>query len=143
MSLWNSNFVFFEVGSQGSSLYSFLRTLHTFLHSGYTNVLPTNSAQAFVIFSSHPHQHLLSLCLKKIFFLCGPFLKSLLNLLQYCLCFMFLAFWTGGMWYLSSPTRDRTCTPCIGRQSLNHWTTREVPLQVTFDCDGFSGFSCF
>ena len=31
------------------------------------------------------------------------------------------------MWDLSSPTRDRTRTPCIGRWSLNHWTTREVP----------------
>ena len=30
------------------------------------------------------------------------------------------------MWDLSSLTRDRTHTPCIGRQSLNHWTTREV-----------------
>ena len=28
---------------------------------------------------------------------------------------------------LSSPTRDRTCIPYIGRQSLTHWTTREVP----------------
>ena len=28
----------------------------------------------------------------KIFFWCGPFLKSLLNLLQYCFCFMFWAF---------------------------------------------------
>ena len=27
----------------------------------------------------------------------------------------------------SSPTRDRTRVPGIGRQSLNHWTTREVP----------------
>ena len=31
------------------------------------------------------------------------------------------------MWDHSSLTRDRTSTPCIGRQSLNHWTTREVP----------------
>ena len=31
------------------------------------------------------------------------------------------------MWYLSSPTRDQTHTPCIGRQSLNHRPTREVP----------------
>ena len=31
------------------------------------------------------------------------------------------------MWHLSSLTRDQTDTPCIGRQSLNHWTTREVP----------------
>ena len=34
------------------------------------------------------------------------------------------------MWDLSSPTGDRTCTPSIGRQSLNHWTTREVPVAV-------------
>ena len=25
------------------------------------------------------------------------------------------------------PTREQTCDPCIGRQSLNHRTTREVP----------------
>ena len=31
------------------------------------------------------------------------------------------------MWDLSSPARDRTHTPCIGKQSLNHWTTSEVP----------------
>ena len=27
----------------------------------------------------------------------------------------------------SSWTRDRTCVPCIGRQILCHWATREVP----------------
>ena len=31
------------------------------------------------------------------------------------------------MWDLSSPTRDQTCIPCIGRQRLNHWTARKVP----------------
>ena len=41
--------------------------------------------------------------------------------------FYVLVFWLFGMWDLSSPTRDRTRTPCIGRQSLNHWTAREVP----------------
>ena len=30
------------------------------------------------------------------------------------------------MWDLSFPTRDRTYTHCSGRQSLNHWTTREA-----------------
>ena len=66
--------------------------------------------------------------LKTFFFWCGPFLKSLLNLLQYCFCFMFCGFfWPRGMWDLSSPTRDRTLTYCIGRRSPNHWTTREVP----------------
>ena len=32
-----------------------------------------------------------------------------------------------GMWE-SSQTRARTCVPCIGRQILNHCTTREAPL---------------
>ena len=32
------------------------------------------------------------------------------------------------MWDLSSLTRDRTPASCIGRQSLNYWTGREVPL---------------
>ena len=32
-----------------------------------------------------------------------------------------------GTWDLSSPTRDWTHEFCIGKQSLNHWTTREVP----------------
>ena len=29
--------------------------------------------------------------------------------------------------YLSSLTRDWTWVPCVGRQILNHWATREVP----------------
>ena len=28
---------------------------------------------------------------------------------------------------LSSLTRDKTCIPCIARQTLNHWTTKEAP----------------
>ena len=32
----------------------------------------------------------------------------------------------------SSPTRDQTCVPCIGRRILNHWTTREV-LPANFE----------
>ena len=30
------------------------------------------------------------------------------------------------MWDLSSPTRDWTCVPCVARQILNYWATREV-----------------
>ena len=63
---------------------------------------------------------------KDFFFWCGPVLKSLLNFLQYCFSFMFLVFWRRGVWDLSSPTRDRTRTPCIGRWSLHHWAAREV-----------------
>ena len=32
-----------------------------------------------------------------------------------------------GMWNLNSPTRDWNWVPCIVRQVLKHWTTREVP----------------
>ena len=32
------------------------------------------------------------------------------------------------MWDLSSLIRDQTLVFCIGRQSLNHWSTREIPL---------------
>ena len=37
-----------------------------------------------------------------------------------------------GTWDLSSLTRHRACVPCIGRQSLNHWTTREIPIAALF-----------
>ena len=30
------------------------------------------------------------------------------------------------MWDLSFLIRDWTCTPCIGKWNLNHWTSREV-----------------
>ena len=36
-----------------------------------------------------------------------------------------LFFWPSGMWDLNHLTRDQTSTPCIGRGSLNHWTTRK------------------
>ena len=72
--------------------------------------------------------------LKFFFFLMWTiFLKSLLNLLQYCfwlLCF----FQPQGMWPHSSPTRSQTHTPCIGRRSLNHWATREVLRLIVSPC---------
>ena len=36
------------------------------------------------------------------------------------------AWFLRSIWDLSSPTRGRTCVPCIGRWILNHWTTREI-----------------
>ena len=45
---------------------------------------------------------------------------------------MFWFFGPQSTWDLSLPTRDQTHTPCIGRQSLNHWTTREVPTMIFF-----------
>ena len=36
------------------------------------------------------------------------------------------------MWDLSSETKDWTWVPCIARQILNQWTTRESPLGYCF-----------
>ena len=54
-------------------------------------------------------------------------LKVFIEFVTTLLLFYVLVFWPQGMWDLSSPTRDQTLTPCIGRPSLNHWTTREIP----------------
>ena len=44
------------------------------------------------------------------------FLKPLLNLLQYCFCFMFcFVFKLRGMWDLSFLSRDLTCSLCTGK----------------------------
>ena len=47
------------------------------------------------------------------------------GLLSICGAWAYLPY---GMWDLSSLTRDGTCVPCIGRQILNHWATREAPI---------------
>ena len=41
-----------------------------------------------------------------------------------------MVFWPPGLWEFSSPIRDQTHTPCIGRQSLNCGTAREVLIAV-------------
>jgi len=46
--------------------------------------------------------------------------------------FIFLVFWPWGTWDPSSPTKDWTHTLCIGRQSLKHWPSREIPWKITF-----------
>ena len=76
-------------------------------------------------------------CLCPFFPLFFFFLKMFMNLYWICYniaCFMLLFFLPECMWDLSSPTRDRTCIPWIGMQSLNHWTTSEVPLIWFCDC---------
>ena len=50
---------------------------------------------------------------------------SLLNLLQYCFCFIICfggVFWPWGTWDVSFRTRDGTHTACVGRWRPNHWT---------------------
>ena len=57
----------------------------------------------------------------------GPIFKVFTEFVTIMLLFYVLVFWPWGMQDLISPTRNLICTPCIGRQSFNHWTTREVP----------------
>ena len=50
-----------------------------------------------------------------------------------------------GVWDLSSLTRDQTHIPCIGRWTLNHWTTRLVPCNKVLtlqDSDRPLGHRC-
>ena len=65
------------------------------------------------------------------------FLKVIIECVTVLVLFYVFIFWSPGMWDLSSPTRDWTCTPCSGRLSLNHWTTREVPDSTALEY-GFS-----
>ena len=68
----------------------------------------------------------------KIFFLMWTIFKVIIEFVTILLLFYVLVFWPWGMWDLSSPTRDQTHTPCIGKRSLNHWTAREVPALLKF-----------
>ena len=89
------------------------------------------------------HSHIISLQIspvlffnlffKDFFFDGEPFFKSLLNLLQYCFCFMFFSFSPWGKWDLNSPSSNWTHIPCSGKQSLNHWAAREVPALFYFE----------
>ena len=62
------------------------------------------------------------------FFWCGPFLKSLLNLLHYCFCFMF---WVSGhvaSGILVPQPAMEPISPALAVWSLNHWTARKFPI---------------
>ena len=58
--------------------------------------------------------------------------KVFIEFVTILLLFYVLVFWLRGVWDLNSPTRDRTHTPCTGRRSLNHWTTKVVPMFLLF-----------
>ena len=57
----------------------------------------------------------------------GPFLKSLLNLLLYCFCFMVFFFGHKAHGILTPQSGIKPVPPALtGMRSLNYWTTREV-----------------
>ena len=56
--------------------------------------------------------------------------KVFIEFVTILLLFYVLVFWPPGMWDFTSPTRNQTHTLCIGRQSLKHWATREVCIQL-------------
>ena len=55
------------------------------------------------------------------------FIEFVIILLLFYVMVFFFFFKLRGMWDLSSPTRDQTCTPCTGKGSLDHWTARRAP----------------
>ena len=90
--------------------------------------------------------HLLLLCHGQISLIGGQFLfmwsifKVFIKFVTMLLLLYVLVFWPWLMWNLSSLTKDWTCTPCIGKRSLNHWAAREVLnvfLYLSNQCLGF------
>ena len=78
----------------------------------------------------------------RFFFSCGPFLVYI-EFVAILLLFYVLVFLATRHMASYSLTRDQTHNPCTGRQSLNHWTTREVPVGLCFYCTSFSVFLSF
>ena len=85
-----------------------------------------SSLAVSAVFLVYPLMNPTKLYLFFFFFGCGPFLMVFVEFVTILFLFYVLVFWPQGMWDLSSLTRDRTHTSCIGRQTLNHWATREV-----------------
>ena len=67
--------------------------------------------------------------------------KDFIEFVTRLLPFDVLVFWPQDTWDLSSLARDLTHTHYIGRQSLNYWTAREVPLLIFYLSFQVSQFS--
>ena len=52
--------------------------------------------------------------------------KVVIQFITELFLFYIFVFWPRVIWDLSSPTGAEIHTPCVRRQSLNNWTTREV-----------------
>ena len=72
-----------------------------------------------------PFSHFVFTFLKDFFFWCGPFLKSSLNSLQYCFCFMFWIFGCKACEILVPWPEIKPTLP-IGEPNLYRWITRAV-----------------
>ena len=70
--------------------------------------------------------------LKIFFFWCGSFLKSLLNLLQYCICFGFLAFGREACEILAPPPGIEPAPPALEGEVLTTGPPRKS-LDLTFN----------
>ena len=90
----------------------------------YLLVICMSSLEIYILLSIYIYIYIY------IFFLIWTIFKVFIEFVTVLLLFYVLVFWPQGMWDLSSPTRDRACTPCIGRQSLNHQTAREIPEYI-------------
>lgn len=64
------------------------------------------------------------------FFLCGLFLKSLLDLLQYCFCFLFW-FFDNEAYGILGPHQGSNSRPWTGRWNLKHWKARNSLLLIS------------
>ena len=60
-------------------------------------------------------------------FLMWTIFKLIVEFVTMLLLFCVLVFVATSHVDLSSPVRNQTHTPCLGRRSPNHWTAREVP----------------
>ena len=62
----------------------------------------------------------------------GTIYKVFIEFVTTLLLFCVLVFWHQGMWGSKIPDQKLNCTPYIGRQSLDHWTTKEVLSLAAF-----------
>jgi len=79
------------------------------------------------IAQGHMFLNPLALFLLRFFFLMWTIVKVFIEFVIILLLLYVFVFWPGGTRDLSSSTKNQTHTLCIGRWSINHWSTMEVP----------------
>ena len=93
------------------------------LQAGFSNITTNSSGLFFILFY---------LVFFFFFLDVEHFFQVFIELVTILLLFYVLLSWPQGMGDLSSPTRDQTHTPCIGRPSLNRWTAMQVFILYYF-----------